>query len=103
MRKIFKKRITREEAYYYGKKLGIDFRKLKKEEWNYALLVEIEHSIINKKTNVTNNDIMLTAKIALAHIMEYPNYYKYLKEMERELEKEWKGKTKRYINKKIFI
>ena len=27
------------------------------------------------KTNVTNNDLIMTAKIALAHLNEFPNYY----------------------------
>lgn len=37
--------------------------------------VELEHGLISLSTNVTNNDIIMTAKIALAHLNEFPNYY----------------------------
>ena len=37
--------------------------------------IELEHGTINPSTNVTNNDPIMTAKIALAHLNEYPDYY----------------------------
>ena len=37
--------------------------------------IELEHGSINPNTNVTNDDPILTAKIALAHLNEYPDYY----------------------------
>ena len=37
--------------------------------------VELEHGYVNPNTNVTNDDLLITAKIALAHLKEYPNYY----------------------------
>ena len=38
-------------------------------------MIEMEHGLINPVTNVTNDDLLKTAKIALAHLNEYPNYY----------------------------
>ena len=37
--------------------------------------IELEHGNYNEFTNVTNNDTIMTAKIALAHLYEYPDYY----------------------------
>ena len=37
--------------------------------------IETEHGLVNLETNVTNDNLLLTAKIALAHLNEYPNYY----------------------------
>lgn len=37
--------------------------------------IELEHGNSNKFTNVTNNNPIMTAKIALAHLYEYPDYY----------------------------
>ena len=37
--------------------------------------IELEHGTINPMTNVTNDDLEMTAKIALAHLNEYSNYY----------------------------
>lgn len=58
-----------------AKKLNIKFDKFTKEEFLEGINIELEHGIINPKTNVTNDDLILTAKIALAHLNEHPNYY----------------------------
>jgi hypothetical protein len=52
--------------------------------------VELEHGIRDPFANVTNDDIILTGKIALAHLNEFPDYYTRLKKMEDEAEKFWK-------------
>ena len=41
------------------------------------------------ETNVTNNDPLLTGKIALAHLKEFPDYYSRLKKMEKEADEFW--------------
>ena len=64
-----------EDALYAGEILGIDFKSFTVEEFLEGLNIELEHGMINMKTNVTNNDLILTAKIALAHLNEFPNYY----------------------------
>ena len=63
------------DALYVADILGITFDKFTKEEFLDGLNIESEHGSINKDTNVTDDDIILTAKIALAHLNEYPNYY----------------------------
>lgn len=37
--------------------------------------IELEHGLVFTKTNLTNNDLIITTKIALAHLNEFPNYY----------------------------
>ena len=58
-----------------AKILNIDFSKFSLEDFITGINIELEHGLINPLTNVTNNDLLLTAKIALAHLNEYPNYY----------------------------
>lgn len=56
--------------------------------------IELEHGTINPITNVTNNDPIMTAKIALAHLFEYPDYYNKeygLPAMEKFLEQKQKA------------
>lgn len=60
---------------YISKVLNLNFDKYTKEEFLEGLNIESEHGFINPETNVTNNDLITTAKIALAHLNEYPNYY----------------------------
>lgn len=55
--------------------LNIDFSKFPFEDFKRGINVELEHGLENINTNVTNNDLVKTAKIALAHLNEYPNYY----------------------------
>lgn len=63
------------DALYAAKLLGINFDKFSKEELLDGLNIELEHGKVNPKTNVTNDDLIMTAKIALAHLNEFPNYY----------------------------
>lgn len=44
--------------------------------------IELEHGSINPITNVTNNNLIMTGKIALAHLLEDPSYYTKLEVME---------------------
>lgn len=63
------------DALYIANKLGISFDKFTIEDFLTGLNIEIEHGSINPLTNVTNDDLELTAKIALAHLNEYSDYY----------------------------
>jgi hypothetical protein len=48
--------------------------------------VELEHGVRDLATNVSDDDPVVTGKIALAHLNEFPDYYTCLKEMESEAE-----------------
>ncbi|GAG32449.1 unnamed protein product, partial [marine sediment metagenome] len=54
--------------------------------------VELEHGSVDVNTNVSNDDPLITAKIALAHLNEFPDYYDRLEKMEEEGEAYWEGK-----------
>lgn len=58
-----------------AKKLNIDFSSFSLSDFITGINIELEHGLINPITNVTNNDLLETAKIALAHLNEFPNYY----------------------------
>ncbi len=81
-----KKHFTTEEAKRIGEALGIDWSKFDVEQYRMGLDVELEHGLVDPGTNVTNDDPMMTGKIALAHLNEFPDYYTRLEKMEREAE-----------------
>ena len=58
-----------------AEKLNISFNNFSFDDFKKGINIELEHGIINPITNVTNNDLEKTAKIALAHLNEFPNYY----------------------------
>jgi len=51
--------------------------------------VELEHGLRSPLTNVTNDNPLMTGKIALAHLEEFPDYYTHLEKLEKEAEKYW--------------
>ena len=63
------------DAYLAAKKLNIEFDKFTIEEFLDGINIELEHGKANPLTNVTDNNLITTAKIALAHLNEFPNYY----------------------------
>ena len=63
------------DALYAANIIKIIFDKFTPEDFLTGINIESEHGKINNLTNVTNDDIITTAKIALAHLNEYPNYY----------------------------
>ena len=64
-----------EDAIYAGEVLNITFDKFTLSDLLEGINIELEHGLINPKTNITNNDLIKTSKIALAHLNEFPNYY----------------------------
>ena len=78
---------TDEEVRKIGKALNIDWSKFDVEQFKMGLEVELEHGRRDPATNVTNDDPVLTGKIALAHLNEFPDYYTRLTEMEEEAER----------------
>lgn len=66
---------TINDAIYAANYLGITFDKFSPNEFLEGINIELEHGTINPKTNVTNDNLIMTAKIALAHLNELPNYY----------------------------
>ena len=81
-----RKHFTTEEAKRIGEALAIDWSKFDVEQYRMGLDVELEHGLVDPHTNVTNDDPVMTGKIALAHLNEFPDYYTRLEKMEREAE-----------------
>jgi hypothetical protein len=79
-----KEHFTAEEAKEVGEKIGIKWDKFDVDQFQRGMDVELEHGTRDLKTNVTNNDPIMTGKIALAHLNEFPDYYDRLKEMEEK-------------------
>ena len=55
--------------------------------------VEYEHGSHDPQTDVTGDDAILTGKIALAHMKEFPDYYVRLERMEEEAARDWATKA----------
>ena len=82
--------ISTREANKLAKEYNINTDVIRPKIWKYALNVELEHGhMLGDLTNLTNDDVHLTAKIVIAHLMEFPDYYKRLRSMEKKADKYW--------------
>lgn len=85
------KKFTSEEAKEIGEQLGIKWDKFDVDQFRRGMDVEMEHGLCDPNTNVSNDDPLITGKIALAHLNEFPDYYDRLEKMEKEAEAFWEG------------
>lgn len=67
--------ISLKQAVDLINQLNVSLDKFSIKEFMIGYEIELEHGTKNPKTNVTNNDPIMTSKIALAHLYEYPDYY----------------------------
>lgn len=87
-----KREFTSDEARAVGDSIGIDWKKTDLGEFRIGLSIELEHGGVNPETNITNDDLIMTGKLALAHLNEYPDYYSRLQKLEGEAEHFWTEK-----------
>lgn len=83
-----KKHFTSEQAQKIGFALNIEWDRFDVEQFRMGLDVELEHGTQDPTTDVTRDDSMITGKIALAHLNEFPDYYTRLEKMEQEAEQD---------------
>jgi hypothetical protein len=83
---------TAEEAKDIGDRIGVDWTVIPLDEFRRGLRVELEHGAHDPQTDVTSDDPLLTGKIALAHLKEFPDYYTRLGKMEAEAEDDWSAR-----------
>lgn len=86
------RRISADEARQVGTTLGIDWKTIDLEEFRRGLEVELEHGARDPETDVTNDDLTLTGKIAWAHLKEFADYYTRLGKLEAEADAFWTAK-----------
>jgi DNA-directed RNA polymerase alpha subunit len=90
-----KPHFTADEARAAGERIGIDWANssFDVEQFRMGMDVELEHGKQDPETNVTDDDVVVTAKIARAHLNEFPDYYSRLAVMETEAETYWASRS----------
>lgn len=83
------RRVSADEAKQIGGTLGIDWANIELDKFQRGLEVEFEHGAHDPETNITNDDLVLTGKIAWAHLKEFPDYYTRLDRLEAEADAYW--------------
>ncbi|MFM2393764.1 MAG: hypothetical protein RLZZ546_1746 [Bacteroidota bacterium] len=90
--------IRKNQAERLGLKYNINLEVVPFEEWHDGLNIELEHGKKHGSiTNITNDSLGDTAKIVIAHLIEDPRYYYFLKKQEIKREKYWSKRMKPHI------
>ena len=78
------KTFTADDARVIGEEIGIDWATspFDLDQLRIGMNVELERGLHDMLTNVSDDDPHVTAKIALAHLNEFPDYYTRLERME---------------------
>ena len=90
-----KKIFTLDQAKTIGEQLGITWDKFDLEQFRAGFGVELKHGTVNQTSDITNDDPLMTGKIALAHLTEFPDYYTRLAKMEAEAKSFWDSKKRK--------
>lgn len=93
--------ISLRQARRIGEALGADWSRFDPEELRRGMEVELEHGRRDPATDVTGDDLLLTGKIALAHLNEFPDYYARLARMEAEARAYWDGEGGEAIEEEL--
>jgi hypothetical protein len=90
-----RERFTADQAREVGEQIGIDWAAapFDVEQFRAGMDVELEHGRHDPQTDVTGSDPVVTGKIALAHLKEFPDYYTRLAAMESEAEDYWRDRA----------
>ncbi len=80
--------VSTQQARLIGTQIGIDWATspFDVEQLRAGMEVEFEHGSHDPETDVTNDDAVVTAKIAWAHLKEFADYYIRLAKMEANAE-----------------
>ena len=89
-----RKCFTPEEALWCAQKFCVDLNVVGFEWWSKGLQVELEHGWRTGQTNVTDDDLLKTGMIVLAHLAESPEYYQALEKMEHRFDEQYKDKPR---------
>ena len=77
--------ISLEQARQVGEALHIDWEQVNLEEFRQGLMGHPKVAI-ESETGLTYRDLLLTGKVVLAHMQQFPDYYSRLAMLEAEVD-----------------
>ena len=80
-----RKQISLEEARRVGEALHIDWGQVNLEEFHQGLMGHHKEAI-DTETGLMYQGVLLTAKVVLEHVQEFPDYYSRLAKLEAEVD-----------------
>lgn len=72
---MLRKNFTIQDAKKIGNELGILWDKFDVDQFRRGLNIEFKDGPVDVVTNISNDDLIVTGKIALKHLNKIPDYY----------------------------
>jgi uncharacterized protein DUF5661 len=87
-----RKQISIDEAKRVGESLHIDWDQVNLEEFRQGLMGNHKEGAIDPETGLTYEDVLLTGKVVLAHMEEFPDYFTRLAKLKEEVDEYQAGR-----------
>ena len=81
-----RKQISMDEAKRVGESLHIDWDQVDLEEFRQGLMGNHKEGAIDPETGLTYEDVLLTGKVVLTHMEEFPDYFTRLAKLKAEVD-----------------
>jgi uncharacterized protein DUF5661 len=87
-----RKQISIDEARRVGESLHIDWEQVDLEEFRQGLMGNHKPGAIDPETGLAYDSVLLTGKIVLAHMEEFPDYFTRLAKLKEEVDQYQAGR-----------
>ena len=81
-----RKQISTDEAKRVGESLHIDWEQVDLEEFRQGLMGNHKEGAIDPETGLTYEGVLLTGRVVLAHMEEFPDYFTRLAKLKAEVD-----------------
>ena len=88
-----RKQISIDAARRVGESLHIDWEQVDLEEFRQGLMGNHKPGAIDPETGLTFDSVLLTAKIVLEHMEEFPDYFTRLAKLKEEVDEYQSGRN----------
>jgi hypothetical protein len=90
-----RKQISSEEAKRVGESLHIDWEQVDLEKFRQGLMGNHKPGDIDPETGLAYESVLLTGKVVLAHMAEFPDYFSRLAKLKEEVDQYHAGREAR--------
>ena len=82
-----RKQISSEEAKRIGESLHLDWDRIDLEQFRQGLMGEVDQANMDPETGRTYDSVLLSGKLVVAHMQEFPDYFTRLEKLKAEADR----------------
>ena len=82
-----RKQISSDEARRIGEALHLDWDRIDLEQFRQGLMGEVDQANMDPETGRTYDSVLLSGKLVVAHMQEFPDYFTRLEKLKAEADR----------------